>query len=94
MLFGKPSVINNLYERKDPWNVNIFAQKAGEVLLKDKDFILKTKKYFFEERVFEERERIYNNLKEIKEIKPYKPSANFIFIEILSKKMLKNYKNI
>jgi threonine-phosphate decarboxylase len=78
MLFGNPSVINNLYERKDPWNVNIFAQKAGEVLLKDKDFILKTKKYFFEER-----ERIYNNLKEIKEIKPYKPSANFIFIEIL-----------
>ena len=79
MLFGQPTIIKNLYERKDPWNVNIFAQSAGEFLLQDNEFIIKTKKYFKEER-----ERILSKLSEIPEIKVFKPSANFIFIELIN----------
>ena len=77
MLFGNRSVISDLYERKDPWNVNTFAQKAGEVLFQDTDFIFKSQKYFYEER-----QRMYESLLNIENIKPYKPSANYIFIEI------------
>lgn len=81
MLFGKPSVVQELYEKKDPWNVNIFAQKAGEILLADKDFKEKTRKYFTEER-----KRMVNKLLEIPFLKVYEPNANFVFLEILNEK--------
>lgn len=77
MLFGKPTIISALYKRKDPWNVNVLAQKAGEFLLKDSTCIIQTKDYFKKERV-----RIVNKISEISQIKVYKPSANFIFIEL------------
>lgn len=77
MLFGKPSVISALYDKKDPWNVNIFAQKTGEILFNDFDFIKKSKKFFSLER-----NRFAKELATISNLKVYEPSANFIFIKI------------
>ncbi len=79
MLFGKPSIIKSLYKRKDPWNVNVFAQSAGEFLLQDNDFVVKTMNYFKKER-----DRMLRMLSEIPEIKIFIPSANFIFIQLIN----------
>lgn len=79
MLFGQPSIIETLYSRKDPWNVNIIAQKAGDLLLRNSDYVLETKTYFKIER-----KRMVEELLKISQIKVYKPSANFIFIEIIN----------
>ena len=62
---------------KDPWNVNCFAQLAGVVSLKDKEYIKKTKNFLRVEKRF-----LYCKLKELPKLKVYEPSVNYIFIDI------------
>lgn len=62
----------------DIWNINIFATIMGEEMFRDKEYI-----EFTIEHMRKGREYLYNNLKEIKDIKAYESMGNFILCEIL-----------
>ncbi len=73
--FGNPEIISKLNEIRDPWNVNCFAQLAGIHSIGDKQYINKTVNY-----ISEQKDYLYRRLKSIKGLKPFYPSANYIFI--------------
>ncbi|MFZ5943603.1 MAG: threonine-phosphate decarboxylase CobD [Bacillota bacterium] len=77
-LIAHTSHINRLDRARDPWNINTFAQLAGEAALKDTNFIKETYNFFKKEREF-----LYISLKEIQGLVPFKPTANYIFIKLL-----------
>jgi len=70
-------LVNKLNFIKDPWNVNCFAQLAGIVSLQDKKYIKDSKTFILKEKDF-----LYNELKKVNNIYPYKPSVNYIFIDV------------
>lgn len=67
------------------WNINILAEIATKIGLKDKTYIKKTLKFIKSEKKY-----LYNELKEIKQLKVYEPSANFILLKTRIKINLKN----
>ncbi|MCF6097494.1 threonine-phosphate decarboxylase CobD [Thermovorax subterraneus] len=70
-------LINRIEKLKDPWNVNTFAAAVGKEVLKDEDYIKKTREYIFREKDF-----LWRNLKEFNFFKPFEPAANFILVKI------------
>ena len=72
------NIIERIRNHQPDWPVNLFAQVVGAELIKNKDFIKKTIKVVEKEKHF-----LYNNISEIKSLKPYKSHANFLIIEIL-----------
>ncbi len=74
---GEPEIINEMEKNSDPWNVNTMAQLTGKYVLSRKKYQQKTKEVNKSERKY-----LYQQLKKIPELKPYQPSANFIFIDI------------
>jgi len=65
-------------ERKNPWTINSLADAAGALMFTDKEYIEKTRHL-----ISSERKRIYQELLTWKNIKVYKPYANFILVRIL-----------
>lgn len=79
----KSSVFKDILNKtQNPWSVNSIAAFAGENMFKDKDFAEKTKSL-----ISSEREKAYNELLNIKNIKPYYSYANFILFKILTNKI-------
>ncbi len=74
---GNKEIIKRIMKTKDPWNVNIFAQKAGEVILTQDQYNKLTKKAIYREKIF-----LYQKLKEFANLKVFYPNANYIFIEL------------
>lgn len=74
---GHRDFINKITSLQYPWNVNLLAQAAGEAVLKDKDYIYKSRRY-----VSKERRRLFHSLKAIKGLKVFPPSANFILCKL------------
>lgn len=72
-----PSLSARLHAVKDPWNVNLLAQAAGVVALADRDYQIKSR-----ETVKREKDKLYSELKAIPGIKPFKPSVNYILMDI------------
>lgn len=70
-------IIKKIEEIREPWSVNAFADLAGKVILKDEEYILKTKKWILEERIW-----FYKKLEEIDKIKIYKSNSNFILLRL------------
>lgn len=75
---GNSDLINRINEIKNPWTINILASFGAEVMLEDAEYIETTKKLIHSERL-----KIYNSLKNWKNIKVYKPNANFILFKLL-----------
>lgn len=77
-----------------PWNLNSLAQAAGREVLKDKEYVYKSREY-----VIKEKEYLFDRLKDIKGLKVFSPSSNFILCkledcaiksaEILNEKLIK-----
>lgn len=65
-------------ERQNPWTLNSLADAAGALMFSDTDYIRKTRHL-----ISSERERIYRELMGWKQVKVYKPYANFILVRIL-----------
>lgn len=63
---------------KEPWSVNILAEKAGVAALGDREYIGRTKEWLDKER-----EYLYESLKDIKGLKPFRSHTNFILVKIL-----------
>ena len=70
-------LIKRIEHMKDPWNINCFAQLAGIVSLQDLNYIANTKAFVNTEKAF-----LYQGLCDISSIRPYLPSANYIFVDI------------
>lgn len=70
-------VIKRMYANKDPWNVNVLAQKAGFAALSDSKYQRHSRSYIRSEINY-----LSGELTEFKKLKIYKPSVNFILINI------------
>ncbi len=65
--------------KKDPWSVNVFAEKCGTVMFVDKEFIKRSRDY-----IISERKRLKDILKACNKIEVYNTQANFFLIKILT----------
>lgn len=74
------SLLAQVKERQNPWTLNSLADAAGSLMFSDTDYISETRRL-----ISSERERIYKELLTWKQIKVYKPYANFILVRILKK---------
>lgn len=67
------------YDRRAlPWSVNAFADAAGRAVLKDRDYIKRTKEY-----IGEQREYMLKELESMNFIKTFDTVSNFILIKLL-----------
>lgn len=62
---------------KDVWNVNLLAQKAGVAALRDAEYQQQSRKFLAGEG-----QRFYERLNGLRGIRAYRPSANFILLDI------------
>ena len=76
------AMIQCLERRKDVWNVNHLAQKAGVAALVDENYISKSRKWISEEKL-----HVVERLKKISKIKFFKPTVNFVLIKFQSEKI-------
>lgn len=76
-LIGHKNLIGRIAPFQYPWNVNSLAQAAGEEVLRDRGYIKKSKEYILKERA-----SLTADLKKLKGLKVYTPSANFIFCKL------------
>ncbi len=74
---GRVEFIKRIQSSGQPWPVNIFAQAVGEALLQDEEFVRESKR-----RLLQERDFLYQRLSQIKGLKPFQSSANFMLVKI------------
>jgi len=74
-----PKIADYLLEIKSPYNVNVAALVAVKESLKDIDYLLDRVK-----AIVAERERLFEELKKLKWLKPYPSQANFILCSVLN----------
>ncbi|MDZ7673269.1 MAG: threonine-phosphate decarboxylase CobD [Halanaerobiales bacterium] len=78
---GSQEIIEAMNCYKDPWNVNILAQKAGEVLINQDQYKIKSLKELDKEKQY-----LFEKLKQINSLNVYYPNANYLFIDLSSSK--------
>lgn len=69
--------INVLHTHQNPWTLNSIGAFAGELMMKDSEYIARTR-----ELILSERERIYRELQAIPELHTFEPIANFFLVKI------------
>ena len=74
---GNHDLIKALNSRKNPWTINSLAEAAGQLMFTDSDYINKTRALISSERT-----RVTRELANIKGLKVYEPSANFVLVKI------------
>ncbi len=74
--------IKLLKKNKNPYSINIIAELILPKILKETDFLNKTREFVSKEKL-----RIYNEIKKIKWFEPFKPVANFVLVKILDNKI-------
>ncbi|HEX9025138.1 MAG TPA: threonine-phosphate decarboxylase CobD [Clostridium sp.] len=79
------SLKENVENISPAWNINILAEIATKTAIKDKNYIEESIKF-----IKDEKEYLYNELKEINGLKVYEPNVNFVFFKTIIKMNLKN----
>lgn len=74
---GNLEFLKKMKEKQVPWSLNSLGALAGELMLKDKDYIHRTRKLILSERT-----RLLQALDEIPTYKTYPAYANFILLKI------------
>lgn len=77
-LVGHKDTVERLKQCRVPWNINVFAQLAGEWALTNTQYRQDTIDMIKQERYF-----LFEHIKKIKGLKPYPSLANFLLIEIM-----------
>lgn len=72
-----PGIIKYLEERSDPWRVNILAQLAGAVAVKDKEYQIRTWEWLKVEKAY-----LFEGLASLPGLRPYRSETNFILVDI------------
>lgn len=67
---------------KNPYSLNIFAESILPYLIKNTKYVNKTREFISIEKI-----RVYEKIKKISWLKPFKPEANFILARIENKKI-------
>ncbi len=80
-LISNKEIKKSMVEKLDLWNINIFATTMGEIMFKDKEYILSNTS-----KLKEERDYLFRELSSIKDLKVYESYSNFILCKITSKK--------
>lgn len=75
---GNKELIDEINRQKNPWSINSLAAVAGEIMFTDEEYIKETRKL-----ISTERERFYSILSSNRNVKCYKPSANFMLVKLL-----------
>ena len=70
-------IIKNIYEYKEPWTINSFAENLSNYLFKDKEYIKSSKDYYINERKF-----MLEELRKISRLKVYDTDTNFVLIKL------------
>lgn len=79
---GNADLIKEINGRKNPWTINSLAVIAGELMFTDVEYIQATRTL-----ISAERDRMYSLLSSVEGLKVYKPTANFMLVRILSRKV-------
>lgn len=74
---GNLEFLKKIKEKQVPWSLNSLGAFAGELMLKDKDYIHRTR-----ELILSERNRLLHALETIPTYKTYPAYANFILLKI------------
>ena len=69
--------IKVLHTHQNPWTLNSIGAFAGERMMQDTDYIQRTRSL-----ILSERERIYEELKNIPALHTFEPVANFFLVKI------------
>lgn len=72
-------ILKKMWQEKEPWTVNTFANLAGLTMLDDEEYIEKTEKWILEEIEF-----VYKKLNKFVNVKIYKTECNFILIKLFN----------
>ncbi len=75
---GNKDLKKEILKRQDPWSINSLADIAGQIMFSDQEYINATRQL-----VSVEKDRMYELFKSDDRFRPFKPSANFMLIEIL-----------
>jgi len=70
-----------LKTKKNPYSLNIIAELTLPKILKYMDYLTKTRIFISKEKF-----RVYNEIKRVKWLKPFEPTANFILVKIKDNK--------
>ena len=70
-------IIKNIYEYKEPWTINSFAENLSNYLFKYKEYIHGSKNYYINERKF-----MLEELRKISRLKVYDTDTNFVLIKL------------
>lgn len=76
-LVANSKIVDKMNYYKEPWTVNVFAQKVGIECFKDKTFRLKTKKFIDRERKY-----LLTELGKLKGLKLFSSSTNYLLVKI------------
>ena len=79
---GNKDLKKEILKRQDPWSINSLADIAGQIMFSDEEYINATRQL-----VSAEKDRMYELFKADDRFRPFKPSANFMLIEILDDKL-------
>jgi len=74
-IFRNPLIGKMVEESMEPWHINAFADLAGTIVLKDKDYIEKSRKW-----IVGERKRFVSGLNELKDFSFLPTESNFILM--------------
>jgi threonine-phosphate decarboxylase len=77
-LVASQKLVQEMSVFKEPWSVNILAQKAGEACFNDDSFALRTKRFIAKERTY-----LISELGKIKGLKVYDSSTNYLLLKIV-----------
>ncbi|KAI8534087.1 hypothetical protein RHMOL_Rhmol10G0061100 [Rhododendron molle] len=83
------SIIEYLWRAKQPYNVSVAAEISACAALKNPDYLEKVKM-----ALVEERERLFQLLKEVPFLNPYPSHSNFILSEVISGMDAKKLKEV
>ena len=76
------NILDKINKFKDPWSVNSIANLIGINMFNDEKYIEKTKELILKQKQF-----IFEELSNIKNLKFYKTNSNFILCKILNNKI-------
>lgn len=82
-------LLQKMYDEKEPWTINSFADSASDFIFKDDEYIRKSKEYFSKERIC-----MINEINKIDGIKAFNPDANFILVRFENRNVLDVKENL
>lgn len=82
-------LLQKMYDEKEPWTINSFADSASDFIFKEEEYIRKSKEYFSEERVC-----MINEINKIDGIKAFNSDANFILVRFENRNVLDVKENL